>query len=165
MTRQALKDKVWLEVAKAQTQLSTCVRRQVGCVFLSQQGHVLATGYNGVAPDVPHCTDCPCEGAGYPSGEGLDKCEAIHAEQNALVQCTRPQDVHTVYCTDAPCMHCVKMLATTGAQRIVFMRDYPHPKAKQYWESLGRTWERAPQVGEVQEVGGRPDPWDEEANW
>lgn len=142
--RQAMKDRLWLQVAANIATLGTCARRQVGCVFLDFKGRIAATGYNGVAPSVPHCIDTPCQGAGFPSGEGLDQCEAIHAEQNALTQCKFPDDIQTIYCTDAPCMHCVKMLATTGAQRIVFSRPYPHTDAERYWLALGRSWEHIP---------------------
>lgn len=139
--RQRLKDNVWLHVAFELAQLGTCARRKVGCVFLDEAGKVLATGYNGVAPGDSHCTDSPCPGAGYPSGQGLEFCEAIHAEQNAVAQCRFPERVHTVYCTDSPCIHCVKMIASTGAKRIVFAREYPHSASKAYWTMRGGFWE------------------------
>lgn len=34
---------------------ATCYRRQVGAVLLNSRGHVLSTGYNGVAAGQPHC--------------------------------------------------------------------------------------------------------------
>lgn len=140
MKRSEKKDRVWLKVAIDISELSTCARRQVGAVFLDVHGNVQSTGYNGVAPESPHCIDSPCPGANLPSGTGLDKCLAIHAEQNALMQCKSPKEIHTVYCTDSPCMHCLKMLSSTSARRIVFSRLYPHPEGKLYWEGLGRVW-------------------------
>lgn len=145
-TRKELKDEVWLRVAFDISELGTCSRRKVGAVFLSEAGRVVATGYNGPASGQPHCVDKPCKGAKMPSGTGLDLCEAIHAEQNAIAYCANIRDVHTVYCTDAPCIHCVKMLATTGAKRIVFGRNYPHTASKPYWEGLGRSWDHIPVV-------------------
>lgn len=144
MNRKNLKDRVWLQVCFDISQLATCARRKVGCAMLDRKGRVLATGYNGVAPDEVHCIDSPCAGANCPSGTGLELCEAIHAEQNAIAQLKFPDEVHTVYSTTAPCMHCVKMLATTAAKRIVFSVDYPHPAAKDYWERRGGTWEHVP---------------------
>lgn len=143
--RKHLKDTTWLRVAFEISALGTCSRRKVGAVFLDSKGRVLSTGYNGTAPGTEHCTDSPCDGAKMPSGEGLKLCEAIHAEQNALVQCKFPDEVHTVYCTDSPCIHCVKMLASTGCKRIVFGRLYPHSTSKDYWESLGRSWFHLPE--------------------
>lgn len=140
MNRQLLKDATWLKVAFTIAELGTCSRRQVGVVFIDRYGHVSATGYNGPSPASPHCIDIPCPGANCPSGTGLDLCEAIHAEQNALIQCRFPMEVETVYCTDSPCAHCVKMLMATSAKRIVFGREYPHSAAKQQWERSGRLW-------------------------
>lgn len=144
MDRQDLKDKVWLRVAHEISNLGTCARRKVGAVFLDVDGHVISTGFNGNAPDAPHCIDHPCAGANCPSGTGLELCEAIHAEQNALTQCTRPKEIYVVYSTDSPCIHCIKMLATTPAKRIVFSREYPHSASQQYWEARGGSWEHLP---------------------
>lgn len=143
MSRQELRDRVWLKIAKDLSELGTCARRKVGCVILDEKYRVLATGYNGTAPENPHCTEDPCPGANFPSGQGLEFCEAIHAEQNALIQLSRMDEANTVYCTASPCIHCVKMLARTSATRIVFINEYPHPAAKNEWlKKVGRTWEQ-----------------------
>ena len=145
MNRQDLKDQVWLRVAFDIAKLSTCARRDVGCVFLSKEGWALSTGYNGLAPDVAHCKDTPCPGASLPSGTGLEACEAIHAEQNALIQCKFPERIDTVYLTDSPCVACVKMLSVTSARRIVFARPYPHSESETLWKKRGgRLWEHVP---------------------
>lgn len=143
--RKRLKDVVWLRVAFDIASLGTCARRKVGVVFLDKKGRILASGYNGTAPGSAHCIDSPCAGAHMPSGEGLELCEAIHAEQNALIQCKFPDEVDSIYCTDSPCIHCVKMLASTAGKRVVFGREYPHPAAKSYWEGIGREWIHLPE--------------------
>lgn len=121
----------------------TCARRRVGCVLTDAEGQQISSGYNGTASGEPHCRSRggPCEemrrcrGADLKSGEGLDVCEAIHAEQNALMRCKDISRIHTCYTTTAPCMHCVKMLMGTSCQRIVFQEDYPHSKeARRLWE-------------------------------
>lgn len=123
----------------------TCPRRRVGCVLVSKDARVLATGYNGVPAGFQHCTEHPCEGATYASGLGLDKCEAIHAEQNALLRAGDVTKIDTAYCTTAPCIHCVKLLLNTNCQRIVFAEDYPHSDAsKKLWEKAGRSWHFLP---------------------
>lgn len=103
---------------------STCARRAVGCVLIDDKNHVLATGYNGVARQRPHCIDVPCPGASCSEGQGLELCEAIHAEQNALLQCSDVDQIYAAYCTTAPCAHCVKLLSNTGCQEIVFIQTY-----------------------------------------
>lgn len=112
---------------------ATCSRRRVGCVLVDRFHKVIATGYNGVASGLAHCIDVPCPGAGQPSGQGLALCEALHAEENALIQCTRPNEIDTVYCTASPCVSCVRKLMNTGARRIVFAEVYPHAECERLW--------------------------------
>jgi len=158
-------------------QRSTCLRRQCGCVLLNARGHVLATGYNGVAAGQPHCNEgyehkvysvstlppharalydnalsksmsgAPqfphaCVGATAPSGTGLDSCQAIHAEQNALLQCRDAWAIDTCFVTASPCVTCIKLLLNTSCQRIVFAEQYPHGDSEKWWKNAGRVWEQ-----------------------
>lgn len=154
----------WLMgVALLTAKRSTCLRRQVGCVLADYKNRVIATGYNGVATGLPHCNDridvAPgaddelrrtietfphaCTGARSPSGTNLDGCQAIHAEQNALLQCANVDEILTCYTTASPCITCVKLLLNTGCRRIVFAEEYPHPAAKELWVAHGgREWEK-----------------------
>jgi len=157
------KDDWALALVKETARRSTCCRRQVGCVLLNGRGHVIATGYNGVAAGLPHCNEFnieaysyvmpdvepppgfklypnACEGAESPSGTNLDGCEAIHAEQNALLQCKNVYEIHTCYVSASPCMTCVKLLLNTACERIVFTEQYPHNEAQMLWEKAGREW-------------------------
>lgn len=124
----------YLRMARTLSFRSTCARRNVGCILVDKDGHVLATGYNGVPQGMDHCIDTPCPGAGLSSGMGLEQCQAIHAEQNALLQCPDVRDIHIVYCTTAPCMHCVKLLANTGATSIFYIEPYPGQQVQErFW--------------------------------
>jgi dCMP deaminase len=134
------KDDYFLLMARVASLRATCSRRAVGCVLVDKHGHALATGYNGVAAGLPHCIDNPCPGAGLPSGSGLSACEALHAEENALIQLRDTSALHTVYCTASPCILCTRRLLNTSAVRIVFEEEYPHPEAKALWVSQGREW-------------------------
>lgn len=83
-----------------------------------------------------------CQGAQLPSGQGHDLCGAIHAEQNALLQCRDTQAIHTVYCTTAPCVTCTKLLMNTSAARIVYLEGHVQSEASRaLWMTLGRAWE------------------------
>lgn len=150
------RDEYFLRMAKLVATRSTCLRRNVGCVLVNARGHVLATGYNGVAAGLPHCNQPifftadvvdpnleqeatpryvhACPGAKSPSGTNLDGCEAIHGEENALLQCRNVWEIDTCYCTTAPCFSCLKKLRNTSCTRIVFIEDYPHSeKSKDLW--------------------------------
>jgi len=130
---------------------STCLRRHVGCVLVNERGHVLSTGYNGVAAGLHHCNQevaatgefpFACGGAHSPSGTNLDACQAIHAEQNALLQCRDVYAIDTCYCTTSPCVTCTKLLLNTSCQRILFDDEYPQPEARELWVNAGRLWRK-----------------------
>lgn len=129
-----------LVVAHAIAAQGTCKRRRVGCVLVDEEWVILSTGYNGVGPDQPHCIDVPCAGAGLTTGEGLDKCEAIHAEQNALLTCADIRRVSRIYCTVSPCIHCTKMLLRTKATELYFLENYPNNSGSELWSRSGRQW-------------------------
>ena len=153
------RDEWAMKLALVTAQRATCCRRAVGCVLLDSRGHVLSTGYNGVASGLPHCNHeehkvlhdglagvsvypFACSGAKSPSGTNLDGCQAIHAEQNALLQCRDMYAIHTAYVTASPCMTCCKLLLNTSCQRIVYVEEYPHSTARNLWIGAGRVWEQ-----------------------
>ena len=133
-------DFYFLRMALLVSERGTCVRRKVGCILVNKKNHVLATGYNGNPSGFSHCLDNPCEGANSTSGKDLDKCEAIHAEQNALLQCKDVYDINTVYCTVSPCIHCVKLLLNTSTKKIVFGEKYIQKDAEKLWGMTDRDW-------------------------
>lgn len=134
------RDRNGLDVAFVIAQRGTCCRRKVGCLLVDKDHITLGTGYNGPASGMQHCIDVPCAGAGLPSGTGLDACEAIHAEANAIMRCPDVRRIHTCYVTVSPCMSCLKLLLGTGCQRIVFAEEYVKREARVLWERAGREW-------------------------
>lgn len=138
-------DKTMLDIATILSKRGTCARRKVGCVLVDSLGRILSTGYNGVARSLPHCTDVACKGADKAAGSStsLYLCEAIHAEQNALLQCRDTQSVHACYITCSPCIQCTKLLLQTSCKRICFLEESSHSEeAKTLWYRSGRTsWE------------------------
>jgi dCMP deaminase len=113
-------EKYFLDIAYDISTRGTCPRLQVGCVLVNKHNHIIATGYNGVAAGLPHCTDEPCPGAFVESGKGTGTCEAIHAEQNALLQCKDIHEIEVAYITHSPCKTCIKLLLNTSCKKIVF---------------------------------------------
>ena len=134
------RDDIGLMVALVWAQRGTCARRKVGCLLVDKDHRTLSTGYNGAASGASHCIDAPCAGAFKSSGTGLDLCEAIHAEANALLYCPDIRLIDTCYTTTSPCVSCVKLLLGTGCQRIVFIERYPHLAAEEWWLRAGREW-------------------------
>ena len=81
-----------------------------------------------------------CKGHALPSGQ--DSCEAVHAEQNAILQCSDPDKIATAYVTTSPCKPCMKLLLNTGCRRIVFHEEHTDPWPKEQWLKAGRVWEK-----------------------
>ncbi len=117
----------------------SCVRRKTGAIAVNELNHILSTGYNGRPMGFVECVDSPCEGAYAPSGSDLHKCEAVHAEQNALLQCPDVLSIDTMYCTTQPCIHCMKLICNTSCKRVVFKDEYPHPEVKALAKKAGIT--------------------------
>ena len=150
-----------LRLAEVVAQRATCLRRSVGCVLTNERNQVVATGYNGRAAGLKHCNDWgtssqngrtyphACAGARAASGTQLDACEAIHAEQNALLQCGDVYSIASCYVTVSPCVTCVKLLMNTGCKRIIFRERYAHDEAARLlWAGQeyrdGRQWLHLP---------------------
>jgi len=123
------KDTYFLKIAKLTSERGTCVRRKVGCVIVDKHNHVMATGYNGVPKNFPHCFYNPCLGANSKTGKNLNQCLAIHAEQNALLQCKDIMAIDTIYCTITPCITCAKLIANTSCNRVVCSEKYSDEEA------------------------------------
>ncbi len=144
------RDSFFLRIACLCATRGTCARRQVGCVAVNRNGHILSTGYNGVPSKLEHCRDgLLCEGARSLSGTNLDRCLAVHAEINALSQCHNVWAIDTVYLTTSPCFECTKALISSGTRRIVFLALYPHPEAEVLWQRTGRLWVQAPSLPQM----------------
>ena len=160
-------DEYFLQMAELVATRSTCYRRAVGCVIVDAAHHVMSTGYNGVARGQPHCNEVTsivpnpllngrkaehweqetskvygnlCEGALMPSGSALHMCQAVHAEQSALVQCRDILSIHTIYCTASPCVQCMRMILSTAVKRIVFRKEYPHAQSQELAARAGIEW-------------------------
>lgn len=137
------RDDVMLATAIVIAQLGTCSRRKTGAILVNKHHHIIGTGYNGNASGMSHCIDSPCKGASFPSGTKLSECEAIHAEQNALLQCNDVHEIVKIYSSTPPCPHCTKLLLNTGCQEIVMTGEYPSEKeSRELWERAGRIWRK-----------------------
>jgi dCMP deaminase len=133
----------FLKMAKVLSEQSTCARRNVGCVLVDCHNHIIGSGYNGNAASLPHCIDVPCAGATLASNQGLELCEAIHAEQNALMQCNNIEHIAIAYCTTSPCVHCTKMLLNTFCHTIIFCEKHASFESSyELWRRSGRVMEQ-----------------------
>ena len=134
-------DQYFMAMAHLASNRSTCLRRQVGAV-LTKDNQILGTGYNGAPKRTKHCIETGCirEELDVPSGERHELCRAVHAEQNAIIQCavSGSSTKHTVlYCTTYPCSICAKIIINADIIVVVYEGDYPDPAAKKLFEDAG----------------------------
>jgi dCMP deaminase len=144
-------DQHFMAIASEMAKMSTCVRREVGCVLIDGRNRIVGTGFNGVPPRDYHCDPRKtmyndgsdvrtCPGAvELPPGlsdrptTGV-RCRANHAERNAFLHLScDPWDATTCYTTLSPCFECVKMIMCSGISRIVFLEEYEVLDARDYW--------------------------------
>ena len=127
------KDEYAMKLAEIVALRSTCLRRKVGAVAIDRDGYVLATAYNGAPKDMIHCTKDTCVRIknNIPSGQQLEMCKAIHAEQNLVLRLGPRLKGAIVYCTTCPCVTCTKLLLGAGVDAICWKDDYDNPYAKE----------------------------------
>lgn len=108
---------IYMNLARALAERSTCVRLQVGTVITSTDFRkVLAIGYNGNASGLPNGCD----------REEPGNCGCLHSEENAVINCDAPRFIEKiVFVTHLPCVQCAKRLINMGNVRQVFYaQDY-----------------------------------------
>ena len=95
---------------------SPCERLHVGCVLVGDN-RLIAAGYNGFLPGVPHVSRVR---DGHEQG-------TVHAEQNAIADAARRGSSvagATAYVTHYPCVNCAKILIAAGVKTIKYRTDY-----------------------------------------
>ena len=120
------KDHYFMNIAIEVARRSTCTRRQIGAIIVSDVGEIKSTGYNGNPRGLPHCHEIGCirDKLGIASGTRLETCTAVHAEQNALIQAGTNSRCSTLYSTIVPCPICARMILNAQVARVVYIDDY-----------------------------------------
>lgn len=131
MTRR--KYEYYFNITKAVAQGSTCLRRKYGAVIVKDD-MIVSTGFNGSARKVEDCltkNSCLREELNIPHGERYELCEAVHAEQNAILQGT-PERMKgaTIFIagfdnkgnlvTSKPCKLCYRFILNAWITEIVY---------------------------------------------
>ena len=112
---------------------SNCVKSHVGSIILLGD-RIRSVGYNGTIEGYRDCFDGGCERCrdmSVGSGEQLDRCVCVHAEENALVSAARfgieIQDAEC-FVTHEPCLGCTKLLIQARVARVVYLKTYEYPE-------------------------------------
>ena len=113
-------DEYFSQICKLIATRATCPRKSVGAAIV-KDNHILAVGYNGSLPGLPHCQDVGCDMEN-------DHCvSVVHAEANAICDSAARGTAlkgSTLYCTLYPCWSCFKLVVSAGIVEIVFCDEY-----------------------------------------
>jgi len=109
-------------IATVTAERSTCVRRKAGAVAFDGASRVVSMGYNGVPKGVPHCIDTPCPGAEDKKGS-TERCMAVHAEVNCIINAHSPRAISRMYVTASPCFKCALVLINLPSLESVFYTE------------------------------------------
>lgn len=132
------KDEYYLNIALEVAKRSTCLRRHYGCVIVNDD-IIIATGYNGSPRGEENCCDRgSCKRQDAARYSGYENCDAVHAEQNALIATERQKlEGSTVYLAcetvneengkytftednnPIPCGICGRMLKNSNVKKVI----------------------------------------------
>lgn len=122
-------DEYFLQLAIQVAKRATCDRGRAGCVVVRDK-RIIATGYVGSPPGLPHCDDVGHLLRRVVDEDGTVRQHCVrttHAEQNAICQAARygiALEGATLYCTMEPCRVCAMLLISVGIRRVVARRRY-----------------------------------------
>ncbi len=127
-------DEYFIEIAKVVSSRSTCLRRKYGAVIVKDRV-IISTGYNGAPRGMENCIDtgtCTRQEQNIPSGERYELCEAVHAEQNAIIY-GRPERMEGAviyiagfeednsFAVGKPCKLCDRMIKNARIGEVVYL--------------------------------------------
>lgn len=122
---------------------STCLRRPTGAVLLDENNRIIATGYNGAPPKLPHCDElggCLRQKLKVPSGKMHELCRGIHAEENCILTAARggkPTVGAKLFTTNFPCSICARHIIGAGIKEVVHLTSYEDEVSKKLLEQAG----------------------------
>jgi len=160
----------FLNRAKVVAERSTCIRRKVGAIIVSEDGVELSSGYSGSPRGTEHCLDtkkCYRMELRIPSGQQYELCKSVHAEQNAIINAARTgisivsgemyissEKIKGAYAEDdekgkiyGPCIICKKEIINAGLKKVhmkeegVGEQSYSIDKIKEMLSQNEADWE------------------------
>ncbi len=126
-------DEYFMKIAEVVSTRATCLRRKYGAIIVDDK-KIISTGYNGSPKGMKNCIDlgyCEREKQNVPSGERYELCEAVHAEQNAMIN-GNPERMKQAtiyvagfetdgdYANSKPCKLCERMIKNAEIGEVVY---------------------------------------------
>lgn len=130
MTMEQL-NKYYINYAVETSSQSDCIRRKVGCIAVNKKTkEIVLAGFNHCINGKNYCNENSCYRTknNIKSGELLDHCLALHAEQDIICQASNINlDLSKcdIYITHHPCTTCLKLLIACKIKNIYYLHEYP----------------------------------------
>lgn len=136
MDKRICKEEYYINIAKAVSKRSPCLKRHYGCIIVKND-EIIATGYNGNPRGMENCCDRGyCLRMNKPSNSGdYSDCYSVHAEQNAMLSAARKDMIgSSMYLygeellsigewydifNPEPCPICQRMIINSGVEKVV----------------------------------------------
>jgi len=127
-------EEYFIEIAKVVSTRSTCLRRRYGAVIV-KDNVIVSTGYNGAPRGSANCVDrgiCRRKELNVPAGERYELCEAVHAEQNAIINGSPERmkdgsiyiagfEENSSAAEGKPCLLCKRMIRNAQIRQVVYL--------------------------------------------
>lgn len=129
-------DEYFLKIREAVSLRATCDRGKTG-VVITKNNAIIATGYVGSPPGLPHCDEVGhlMRKVTYEDNTTHEHClRTIHAEANAICHAAKfgvKLEGSTLYCKMEPCDTCAKLVIAAGIKRVVCEGRYHGAKTTQ----------------------------------
>jgi dCMP deaminase len=121
---------MFMNIAKEVSRRSTCCRKQVGSILVSDKQKIISCGWNGVPSGKEHCADVFSSKDRYEEdfykihGE-WSKDNELHSELNCIIHCDRDKlKTSTLYTTLSPCTECAKIIIASEIKKVVYLENY-----------------------------------------
>lgn len=112
-------DEYFMMAAKLAATRATCLQRKVGSVVVKNR-RIIATGFNGSPPGLPHCTDVGCL---IFKDRGTSCQRVLHSEHNAVLQDSRSLEGAILYTSFLPCLNCMKIIIAAKIKEVVYEKE------------------------------------------
>ena len=138
----------FMGVAVLSSKRSKDPNTKVGACVVNADKRIIGIGYNGFP--------FGCSDDEYPWGKNTNYLNSkypyvVHAEPNAILNCTSSLKGPTLYVTLFPSNECAKLIMQSGIKRVVYASDKYHDQdsfiaSRRMFDSAGICYEKMPAV-------------------
>ncbi len=139
----------FMGVAALSAKRSKDPNTQVGACIVNQEKRIIGIGYNGFPTG--------CSDQIFPWGKqdtnylNTKYPYVVHAEPNAILNCTSSLKDSTLFVTLFPCNECAKLIIQSGIKHVVYGSDKYHDQdsylaSRRMFDAAGINYEKMPAV-------------------